>query len=222
MSAKGEGIRGCGYRRVGGLYLVSDPGGEVCDRLPFELTVCPCCGQGIKPARGWTWVKPDKLFGGGHYELSKNVKIDSNTSIYHPELCPEDNCPVCRPAMLGERAGLLWIGERFYPSPTDFMREAREMGVSRRIKAVPKGFIVGEHWVLLAHRKAVTWESVDVSKYEKIFELVLGIFHVFKPTRLEKIVTDLTSEEDLEKLRKRGITPVVVPHDDPDHNPAAR
>ena len=35
------------------------------------------------------------------------------------------------------------------------MREASKMGVSRRITAVPRDFVVGETWVLLGHRKAI-------------------------------------------------------------------
>jgi hypothetical protein len=51
-----EGKRGCGYRKPGGLYLRTDGHGRYCGALPIELTVCPTCSQGIKPARGWTWL----------------------------------------------------------------------------------------------------------------------------------------------------------------------
>jgi hypothetical protein len=51
-----EKKRGCGYREPGGLYLRTDGIGRVCGALPIELTVCPTCSQGIKPARGWTWI----------------------------------------------------------------------------------------------------------------------------------------------------------------------
>ena len=44
-----------------------------------------------------------------------------------------------------------------------------------------------------------------------------GVFHAFRPQRLEKIVTDQTSQEELDALEAQDITPVVVPHDDPDH-----
>ena len=37
-----EAARGCGWRKVGGLYLCSPPGIHVqCDRLPYDLKVCP-------------------------------------------------------------------------------------------------------------------------------------------------------------------------------------
>ena len=63
-------------------------------------------------------------------------------------------CPLAD-VNLPERAGLLWIGEQFYPTPHDFMAEAAKMGVSRRIPAVPKDFRVGEDSVLLAHRRTI-------------------------------------------------------------------
>lgn len=57
-----EARRGCGYRKVGGIYLVGGGIGVPCDRLPYPLTVCPCCSQGVKQGRGWTWVTVGKLF----------------------------------------------------------------------------------------------------------------------------------------------------------------
>jgi hypothetical protein len=44
---------------------------------------------------------------------------------------------------------------------------------------------------------------------------------MFQPQRIEQLVTDKQAEEKgfLKGLSRRRITPVVVPHDDPDHNP---
>ncbi len=66
-----EAARGCGYRKAGGKYLVS--GGEMlpCGRLPLELTVCPCCSQGIKQSRGWTWIDPEKLLANSSLAYTK-------------------------------------------------------------------------------------------------------------------------------------------------------
>lgn len=36
-----ETRRGCGYRKVGGIYLVCDGAGFRCDQLPVNLEVIP-------------------------------------------------------------------------------------------------------------------------------------------------------------------------------------
>jgi|SRR5579872_1349427 len=218
-----EQKRRCGFRRVGGLYLVSQGSGRYCDRLPFELTVCPCCHAGIKQARGWTWVDTKLLFGGEH--LIWNYNPDQQ------QPCPEADCPLCRGQI--DRAGLLWVGEKFYPTPADFNQEADAMGISRRIPAVPRGFEAGKTWVLLAHPLASTCpdckgaglvnqqaglDSKPCIKCENLGK-VPGIFKAFKPERLEKIVTTSQSQDlgEMEALLKRGITVVVVPDGDADH-----
>ena len=49
-----EARRGCGYRKVGGLYLVGPKLEAGCGRLPL-VHVCPVCQSGIKQTRGWVW-----------------------------------------------------------------------------------------------------------------------------------------------------------------------
>ena len=203
-----EKKRKCGYRRVGGLYLVDDGGGMPCDRLPFELTVCPTCSCGIKQSRGWTWVDVAGLVGGDH-------------TPYNLCSCIGD-CPLCSNTVAMGRAGLLWIGEQFYPTVDDFLAEAREMGISRRIKAVPREFKMGETWVLLAHPKTgrrleAIYSGEEITGYEETWSP--GIFRVFKPKRIELIITEAQSNdaEFMESVSKRGLTPVVVATDDADH-----
>lgn len=187
-----EPRRGCGYRKIGGLYLVSGPGGMPCDRLPFPLTICPTCNQGIKQTRGWTWVTPNTLFGGMHSDCMDG---------WH-------TCPVCQPTP--DRAGLLWIGEKFYPTPTEFHMEAADLGISRRIKAIPRGFEIRKTWILLAHPKAI--REFKESEYEA------GIIKVWRPTRIEKILPESKrGSEEAAELDKKGITCVYVPDNDPDH-----
>ena len=62
------------------------------------------------------------------------------------------------------RVGLIWVGEKFYPTPQDFCAEAEKMGISRRIPAVPNDFVLGETWVWLAHRKAI--EAIDAGRFK--------------------------------------------------------
>jgi hypothetical protein len=211
-----EAKRGCGYRKAGGLYLVGGGVGIPCDRLPFELTCCPTCSQGIKQARGWTWVDVAQLFQGQH--LTKALEGD-----LIPCGCEGNYCPLCaNPESLG-KAGLLWIGEKFYKTPAQFVKEGVDLGFSRRIKAVPQGFKIGETWVLLAHAKAVAVphpadSTQDLIGGEVPVDLKPGIFYVWLPQRLEKIVLESTrGTEEIEALERRGITPVFVPDEDRDH-----
>jgi hypothetical protein len=155
-----ESKRGCGYRKVGGLYIVTKPGIlTLCDRMPIKLEACKHCEEmgfncGFKPARGWTWVVPEKLLKGDHYipkyKPGAVVEVEDkrkglfaklfskpilSPGLITQKLCPEDHCAVCRPALMGERAGLLWINPKHY-TPGSFIGESAEMGMSRRIAAI--------------------------------------------------------------------------------------
>lgn len=236
-----ESKRGCGYRKVGGIYLVGGGIGVPCDRLPFLLETCRTCGQGIKQARGWTWISVEHLFGGPHKvptvfvgnkqtdinhairaKLGVTYNTDAEFTVCADAPCDETgSCPLCgRPQDMG-RAGLLWIGEQFYKTPQDFIREGIELGFSRRIRTVPRGFQPGETYVLLAHPKACTVEEPlsDLFPNETVTRQKPGIFYVWLPQRVEKILLESQREdvEELEELRKRGITPVFVPDSDLDH-----
>ena len=180
-----EGKRGCGYRKPGGLYLRVDGRGWECGALPIPLDVCPCCGEGIKPSRGWTWIDMGKFAA---------KRECARTGGCGP-------CPLAD-AMIG-RAGLLWVGEQFYPTPEDWLKEASQMGISRRIKSVPHGFKVGETWVAMAHRKAI---KIGDDKYQA------AIFHVFCPSRIEYVVKGTETDEEIATLEKRGFTLVKVEH----------
>lgn len=198
-----EAKRGCGYRKPGGLYLVAKYEGRECCKLPFQLDVCPCCGAGIRPSRAWTWVDTGKLF--------------NQEPCTAPMQADLSRCPLYRPEDVG-RAGLIWVGEKFYPTVEEFKREASVMGISRRISAIPRGFKVGETWVLLAHRKAIPKE-VDIPAEEggvlpgiqlTRTEWEPGIFFVFKPTAVEYVVKGDEAEEEIERLERRGVVPVKV------------
>jgi len=194
-----EAKRACGYRKVGGLYLVSGGLGVSCCKMPIILHVCPTCNGGVKQSMGWQWIDPRPWIKG---ECSANYP-------------PMTGCPIgSRLETLGERVGLLWVGTQFYPKPETFAEEARTMGISKRIKAVPRGFEIGKHWVFLAHPKVK-----QVTDAEGKASWQPGVFHIFKPSKLEKIVTQSQADdvEEMEKLAKAGITPVVVPDDDRDH-----
>jgi len=178
-----ESSRGCGYRKPGGIYLVGGSIANACSMFPIPLTVCPCCSAGIKPTRGWTWI-------GRQIFDAPCKKADCGRG------CVPDT-PV---------AGMLWIGEAFYRTPTEFLNEAFKAGVSRRIASVPRGFSIGDP-VFLAHRKAIV-------RYEDNQpEFTAGIFAVFYPSAIEYVVTGKESPGELADLEKRGFTLVEVTRD---------
>jgi len=214
-----EKKRGCGYRKIGGIYLCSDGVGEPCHRLPVPLDVCPTCHHGVKQTRGWTWL--DWIaFSGGNCGGGLNPAY-----VLGAPHCAR--CVVCTPELLGlapdkngntspelyRKVGLIWIGEKFYKTPNDFTREAVEQGISRRITAIPKGFKVGEHFILVAHPRAI--ENRTPGAENNVF--TAGIFHAFKPSRIEKILGDDASPEEVKEWEDRGCTVVKLPHDDKDH-----
>lgn len=129
------------------------------------------------------------------------------------------------------------VGEKYYKTPGDFLEEAHQLGISKRIPFIPKELELGKTVIYLAHPKACEVREpvarqqamaildgseakqprlVDTEKVEKR----LGIFTAFIPRKVEKLVweSEATTEE-LGKLERRGITPVVVKDDDPDHRP---
>lgn len=214
-----EARRGCGYRQVGGLYLVGPAAGEPCHRLPIPVECCPICGHGIKPARGWTWVGREVLAPG----------CGGSGDPVHCFICP-----ACRPdPLLPVRCGLIWIGEEFYATPDRFLDEAVQLGISRRIAVVPRDFVLGETWVLLGHRLACTAPGIDhadaiaagegVSDAERLALAEIaktpGLISVFKPIRVELILreSEATTERVADEARK-CVTVVAVPDGDPDHD----
>jgi len=203
-----EAKRRCGHRKVGGKYLVSGNLGMPCCKMPIILTTCPCCGEGIKQARGWTWIDPKPFVQGECTADSQGQRI----------MCPL-NFGV---ENIGSKVGLLWVGERFYPTPQDFVDECNEMGLSKRIARIPHGFKVGETWVFLAHPKVKRILDVEASEKAgtEVYKWLPGIFRIFKPTAIEQLVTESQAKDPdfMKGLERQNITPVIVPDDDPDHH----
>lgn len=205
-----EGRRGCGYRKVGGLYLVCDGPGVECGGLPLVVETCPTCSAGIKPTRGWTWINPKALFP-------------------EREQCGQPWCATCPANERPERSGLIWVGTQHYATPADFTREAQKVGVSRRISTLPKDFKVGETWIFLGHRRGMPARCTNSGSSPRVpggpvcFKdcklcegtgtmYVPAIFHIFRPSRIEQIVGPEKDErdDDIQRMRKRGIEPVIV------------
>jgi len=216
-----EAKRGCGFRKVGGLYLVSDGIMAVCDRLPLEIGACPVCGEGLHVTRGTRAIQPRALWG-DHQPCTES----------NPEYCA-----VCRPP-----AGthyLMGVGKRYYPTPADFIAEGIAQGVSKRISAIPTGFKAGESFIYLTHPIAVEIKPApDVVQmameiaagaagdgYQpRLVDAPLapeyrpGVFAAFRCKRIEKLIwKSEATEETIKELVKRGITPVIIPDGDRDH-----
>jgi len=193
-----EVARGCGWRKVGGLYLRDDGTSVPCARLPIPCETCPCCGRGMKPARGWTWVDGDEVLRAS------------------PE-CPDRGKAHCEACAVHNyvrhgvgQCGLIWIGETHYPTTGHFNRESDRVGISRRLSAIPKDFKVGETIVMLAHRKAIINKG-EVPEYVGVdLEYSAGIFRIFKPDRVEVVVSGNESDDVIEGYLRRGLKPVKV------------
>jgi hypothetical protein len=206
-----EQKRGCGYRKIGGLYLVSDPGFQLeCDGLPLELQRCECCGFIPPFSRNLQRVNPEYIKQAEH-------KHHMNQEKEHPEhgYCScFPVCPICYPenqAILS--FGLMFVGKKSY-TPQSFIKEAMSLGISKRIPEIPNWLIMGETWVFLAHQKVpkVSLEELKTNGMRlKEPEYMSAIFYGFKPQRIEMPVWkgDLTDAELL-KLEEKGITPVLL------------
>lgn len=204
-----EGARGCGHRKGGGIYLVAGGLSEPCPKLPIELHACPTCGGGIHQARGFAWILPDPLLDPG-----------AHGSAEHDDVCPLGRAYTVEHWAHGERAGLIWIGAAYYPSPQAFMSEASRMGVSRRIAQVPRDLVLGETWVALAHPKAIPGECehgapagfpcANCPKRRSTGEWHGGVITFFKPSALEYIVKGTETPDELDALEKRGFRLVEV------------
>jgi hypothetical protein len=185
IEVRNEEVRGCGTRQIGGLYMVDfETEFHPCGKMPLAMPVCPTCCQGIKPARQFVWVDADAILADALEDVCQNPECGKW-------------CPLSNASNKFGRSGLLWIGEMYYKTPADFMLEAMVQGISRRVAFVPKGFKVGESWVLLAHVRAGGPK-------------VPGVFGMFKPRAIEIVCRGDETEKEVDDYIARGLTPVVV------------
>jgi hypothetical protein len=199
IEVRTEAARGCGYRHTGpngvGLYLVGSPFGEVCERLPYPLSVCPCCGEGFKYTRAMRQIDAAKMFQGppGCALIGLSVPLSQALNHHH------HGCYMCDPGTVAS-GWLSWVGRQFY-SPARFLAEANERGASRRVAQLPRSFIPGESVVYLAHLDAIPPWSPRHPEYVEgengtsgeDRKPAPGVFSVFRP-RLE-VVVDTTDPD---------------------------
>lgn len=110
--------------------------------------------------------------------------------------------------------GLIWVGKKYYATPEAFILEGHKMGISRKIPAVPNDFIVGETWVVLAMRDLPTGRIVVTEDDDLEPETENQAFMMFKPDRIEYIVTGKETEKQLKQKVKQGLTLVRVIKDE--------
>jgi hypothetical protein len=115
------------------------------------------------------------------------------SDIFFPGDCRQKK--FCILSCQGIQMGLMWVGEKYYHKPADFTREALAIGISKRIAQIPKEFQIGKTFIALAHHRTH------------------AVFMVFRPTAIEYVVTGTETDEQLEKLAKRGLTLVKVEHE---------
>lgn len=226
-----EARRRCGYRKKGGLYLESEPGpGFACGRLPLRLAPCPLCDHELVQHRGLERINPNVLLHSAKECERHQVAANPWTGC--------DACPLSSALASKEPAGLMWVGDRFY-SPESFAEEAERLGVSKRLAQIPKWLTPGMRpWVFLAHparlsdpclachAKGMREDGEEATMCPECSGAgrvpVPGIFFAFRMSRVVKIVGDATSQAERDALRARGVEPVVVPENDPDHRPSPR
>ena len=202
--------RGCGWRKAGGFYFRSDGAGVACGVLPLELKPCPtCAAMGLKcttkPSRGFTWVDPSRMFDWESIVCSKRSEKDYGGKF---ALCRD--CSMTLVSRI-DRCGLLWVGEKYYPTPEDFDKESNKLGISRRLPHgnLPKGFKIGADFIMLAHRKSVLRVNTDIES-GKLFDYFPGVFRIFRPDRIEYVVKGDEDDDFIDGLVERGVTPVKV------------
>lgn len=188
--------RRCGTRKVGGTYLVFEGTCRVCPRLPMELPpACPSCGTKMEFFRSIKIINPRHMFG----------EIEGTG-------CGE-SCAACHPP---ETGGVMWVGEKYYPTPEDFICEGQRMGISKKIPPnIPKGIKIGD-WFFFLHKKAVQKETKD--EHGKLTGTTQepGVFFIAKLTQIHRIVTEAQARDKkfVQDLEDQGIT-AVVEYDEP-------
>jgi len=222
------------------MYITGNYINVPCDRIPFPLTTCPVCGGGIKIGRAFTEINPLRMFGLHDSQVTVFEEDPAVTGSVTKFNCqdPIRPCWLCDPTE--DPAFLMLVGEKFYPTPEDFMNEGVAQGVSKRIPFIPKNLQVGKTVIYLAHHKAVAVTEPALLQHAmncmeaeetgqpRLLEtgkvsMSLGIFTAFVAQKIEKLYwqseLDAMTDEHKADLAARGISPVGIPDGDKDHDP---
>jgi len=138
----------------------------------------------------------------------------------------------------------MWVGRRFY-TPQEFLEEIEGVEISKAIKQIPKGLVLGETWVMIGHPEAYVDSSDD--KYvqehndwltecsrlkmdeekprEPMAPTYPGVITAFIPSRIEMLIFKADAEASPEyvlELEEKGITVIVVPDEYDGHSRKTR
>lgn len=186
-------LRGCGLRKEGGTYLVGAGLAKECDRGFLVIKACPICGERPHFTRGIAKIDFAKLFGEHRPDFGR---------------CKDGpDCVVCHPPR-NINHYLMWVGRTY--TLDSFIREAKRIGVCKRIAQIPIDFVVGRDWVYLA-RKSANAKKLGIILDNPRQRVVDVMFFAFCPTRIEYILKkeDVNNEKKIRDLVERGITPVL-------------
>jgi hypothetical protein len=247
---KVEGARGCGFRTVGRLYLVGNVFNEFCHRLPLPADTCMACHRGVKFARNYRWIEPVHFFdlkpcgpdmhcsicpvctpsllnGNDILLIWVGKQFYKTPEDFMGEAVKQGISRHVKTFPRGFRIGTHWV----------FL--AHVEAIVKELDGKTTGEIELMKKQLRAARKRKDRDTVEeimneLAGYGKIKRIRKdgvtrlvsyrpGVFAFFRPQRAELIVreSELT-DEVREKLAKRGISPVVVPDGDPEHDPPSK
>jgi len=194
--------RGCGFRKVGAIYLVGEGLSTSCDMLPMKLEPCQCCG--FRPS-----------FSRNFQKLNSEYVNQRATIHFASEACTclqaKPTCPLCFP-LKTDSFGLMFVSSKAY-TPENFIKEAKMIGVSKRIPEIPKGIRLNETWILLAYSKypfhpKTEFEETGLKAEPK---LEPAVFYAFKPARIEMLIWKMdVRPKIIAYLEKKGITPIII------------
>lgn len=211
-----EPKRGCGFRQEGKLYLMGEGIAHTCPSLPLPFNECECCKYTPSFYRDFQWIRKAYI---------KHIRKPTGQAC-------DPECPVCYGVNDQDEYGLMWVGRKYY-TPEEFIAEDKTMGICKAIKQIPKGLVLGETWILIAHPRAIIDSSNP--EYKKAYEYWVtrgidkgekepqppsypGVFYAFRPIGVEMLIyQSQATPERLAGLEAKGITPIVVPDDQTAH-----
>jgi hypothetical protein len=97
---------------------------------------------------------------------------------------------------IGDYAAMLFVGSGDY-TVKKFTDEAIKHGISRKVADLPKDFVVGKHWVYIAHQHAYT----GLDPFSGEIKAMPGIIGAFKPT-VDIVIADANNIPDRAKRLK--------------------